>query len=101
MPFIERDTKGLVRCLADASLDPEKLRMHVSEAAPGGRLHAPHTHASVEAFYVLEGQATVEWADERHQIGPGEAVILDASVPHGIFNNGDAPVRYLVIIAKA
>jgi len=101
MPFIERNAKGLTRCLADASLDPEKLRLHISEAAPGGRLHAPHTHASVEAFYILEGQATVEWADERHQIGPGEALILDASVPHGLYNSGETPLCYIVIIAKA
>ena len=101
MPFIERNAKGLTRCLADASLDPEKLRIHISEAAPGGRLHEAHTHAGVEAFYVLEGQATVEWADERHTIGPGEAIILDASTPHGIYNTGDVPVRYMVIIAKA
>ena len=95
MPFIERNAKGLARCLADASLDPEKLRIHISDAAPGGRLHAPHTHASVEAFYVLEGQATVEWADERHTLSAGEALILDATTPHGIFNTGHVPARYI------
>ncbi len=100
MPFIERNAKGLARCLADAGLDPEQLRIHISEAAPGGRLHAAHTHAGVEAFYVLEGQATVEWAGERHRIEPGEAIILDAATPHGIFNAGNVPVRYMVIIAK-
>ncbi|MBM4460514.1 MAG: cupin domain-containing protein [Chloroflexi bacterium] len=99
MPFIERNAKGLARCLADASLDPETLRIHISEAAPGGRLHAAHTHAGAEAFYVLEGFAMVEWAGERQQIGPGEALILDATTPHGIFNAGDVPVRYMVIIA--
>jgi mannose-6-phosphate isomerase-like protein (cupin superfamily) len=101
MPFIERNAKGLARCLADASLDPEKLRLHISEAAPGGRLHPSHAHASVEAFYILEGQATVEAGDERHVIGPGEALILDASVPHGLYNSGETPMRYIVIIAKA
>ena len=50
---------------------------------------------------MLEGQATVEWADERHTISAGEALILDATTPHGIFNTGDVPVRYMVIIAKA
>jgi mannose-6-phosphate isomerase-like protein (cupin superfamily) len=101
MPLIDRNAKGLRRCLADASLDPEKLRIHISEAAPGGRLHPPHVHASVEAFYVLEGQATVEWADARHSVGPGEAIILDAATPHGIYNSGDAPLRYMVIITRA
>ncbi|MEJ5198621.1 MAG: cupin domain-containing protein [Anaerolineae bacterium] len=100
MPFIERNARGLVRCLIGANLDPEKLRIHISEAAPGGRMHAAHTHAGIEAFYVLEGQATVEWADERHTLGPGEAIILDATVPHGIYNGGEVPTRYMVIIAK-
>ena len=50
---------------------------------------------------MLEGQAAVEWADECHTISAGEALILDAPPPHGIFNTGDVPVRYMVIIAKA
>jgi len=100
MPFAARQTKGLARCLVETGLDPEKLRMHISEIEPGTRSHPPHTHDAVEAFYVLEGRGAVEVGGERYEIGANEAVILDASVEHGLSNAGDTPLRYIVIIAK-
>ena len=101
MVFIERPAKGLSRCLADAALDPEKLRMHITEIAPGTRAHPPHTHAALEAFYVLEGHGMVETGGEQLALGPNEVLVLDASVEHGLVNTGDTPMRYMVIIAKA
>ena len=100
MPFIERNAKGLARCLAEASLDPEKLRLHISEIAPGTRAHPPHTHDALEAFYILEGCGTVEVGDERHTLAANEVIVIDAAVPHGLENTGDTPMRYLVIISK-
>ena len=92
--------KGLARCLATPGLVPDKLRIHITEVEPGSRSHAAHTHAGVEVFYVLEGQATVEVEGEHYVLGPNEAIALDASHPHGIFNGGAARTRYMVIIAQ-
>ncbi len=100
MQFSEMNAKGLSRYLVAASLDPNKLRIHITEVEPANRSHGAHTHTGVEAFYVLEGQATVEVEDERYTLGPNEALALDASRPHGIFNSGPARVRYMVIIAQ-
>jgi mannose-6-phosphate isomerase-like protein (cupin superfamily) len=100
MQFSEITATGLSRYLVAASLDPHKLRVHISDVEPGGRTHGAHTHTGVEAFYVLEGQATVEVEDELYNLGPNEALALDASRPHGIFNGGPGRVRYLVIIAQ-
>jgi mannose-6-phosphate isomerase-like protein (cupin superfamily) len=100
MPYEAYERKGIKTCLVDASLDPEKLRLHISEAAPGGRLHAPHTHDSIEAFYILEGQAGVEFEGKQVTIGPNEVFILDATRPHGLANVGTTKLRYIVIIAK-
>ncbi len=91
--------KGIAKLLAMPGLVPDKLRMHISDVEPGSRSHAAHTHSGVEAFYVLEGQATVEVEGERFQLGPNEAIVVDASRPHGIFNSGAARTRYLVVIA--
>lgn len=108
MPFTERQTKGLTKCLAEAGLDPDKLRIHISEIAPGTRAHPPHAHQAVEAFYVLEGHGAVEVGDseggqyiERHELGPNEALILDARVLHGLENIGATPMRYMVIITSS
>jgi len=100
MPFSEIAAKGLSRYLVAASLDPQKLHLHVSEVEPGSRPHGAHTHAGVEAFYVLKGQVTVEVEDEEYTLGPDEALALDASRPHGIFGSSPARARYLVIIAE-
>jgi mannose-6-phosphate isomerase-like protein (cupin superfamily) len=108
MPFTDRPTKGLTRCLVEAGLDPDRLRIHISEIAPGTRAHPPHTHRAVEAFYVLEGHGAVEIGDpasggsvERHELGPNEALILDARTLHGLENTGTTTMRYMVIITAA
>ena len=99
MQFSTVNAKGLSKYWVAASLDPRKLPIHISEVEPGSRSHGAHTHTGVEMFYVLEGQATVEVDDELYTLGPNEALALDASRPHGIFNSGSTRVRYMVIIA--
>jgi len=99
MKFSEVQAKGLAQCRVAASLDPQRLHIHISEVEPGSRSHGAHTHTGVEMFYVLEGQATVEVDDELYALSPNEALALDASRPHGIFNSGSTRVRYMVIIA--
>lgn len=100
MRFTEIKAKGLAKCLAAPGLGPDKLHIHITELEPDSRSHAAHTHAGVEGFYVLEGQATVEVEDELYPLGPNEAIMVDASRPHGIFNSGSARVRYMVIITQ-
>ncbi len=100
MQFSSVNAKGLSRYLVAASLDPQKLRIHISEVEPGSRSHSAHTHTGIEVFYMLEGQATVEVEDELYMIGPNEALVLDASRPHGIFNGSPARIRYMVIITQ-
>ena len=100
MQFSEINTKGLSRYLVAASLDPQKLHVHVSEVELGSRSHGAHTHTGVEVFYMLEEQATVEVENELYTLGPNEAIALDASRPHGIFNGSPARIRYLVIITQ-
>ena len=57
--------KGLARLLTDVDLPPERLRIHISEVGPGERSHPPHQHDGVEAFYMLEGEGTLEIDAER------------------------------------
>ena len=99
MAFAVRSVKGLSKVLVDTGIDPEALRLHISEIAPGTAAHPPHTHRGVEAFYILEGHGTLQTQGERFALGPNEAIILDASRGHGLTNTGDTPMRYIVIIA--
>ena len=99
--FIEIQKKGLSRCTIAASLDPEKLSLHISEIAPGTRAHPPHTHNGIEAFYVLEGSGAIETEGESIRVESNQTVILDANHMHGLVNTGNVPMKYLVIIAKS
>ncbi len=100
MQLSEIEAKGLSKLLAASGVVPDKLRMHVSIVEPGKRSHAAHTHPGLEVFYVLEGQAAVEVEDEHYALEVNQAIAIDASVPHGIYNRGAGPVRYMVIITS-
>ena len=92
--------KGLAQCLVAETFDPQKLRFHITEVEAGSRSHPAHTHTGLEVFYMLEGRSTVEVEGEQYELGPNEAIVVDASRPHGIFNSGDTRMRYMVIIAQ-
>ena len=100
MSFTTVTKKGIASFFIEAGVDPNKLSLHISEAAPGGSLHPPHTHAGLEAFYMIEGHGAVETEGGRQAIGPNECVIVDASKPHGLVNTGKTTMKYIVVIAK-
>ena len=100
MALLVHQTKGLTRCLVDEDISEEDLHIHISEIAPGTRAHPPHSHEGIEAFYVLEGEGTLEVGEERYLLHANEAAILDAGKVHGLANTGASPMKYMVIIAR-
>jgi mannose-6-phosphate isomerase-like protein (cupin superfamily) len=100
MKFSLLEKKGLDKFLVGENIDPQKLSIHISTVEPGNRSHAAHVHTGLEAFYVFEGEATVEIEGECYPLGVNESLVLDASVPHGIFNSGSTATRYMVIITQ-
>ena len=92
--------KGLDGCFVDKAVDPDRLSLHISQIEPGTRAHPPHTHAGVEAFYILEGSGTAEVEDTIVQLNTNQVVIIDPGKLHGLVNTGSVPMRYIVIIAK-
>lgn len=92
--------KGIANYLLDSDLNGEPLHLHVTEVAAGGRSHPPHQHGGYEAVYMLEGEGTLEIADERYSFKAGESVVFDPRKMHGLVNHSDAPMRYLVVLAK-
>jgi mannose-6-phosphate isomerase-like protein (cupin superfamily) len=99
--FNLHQVKGISRLLIDSSIDPDRLHFHISEIEPGTRAHPPHTHDGVEAFYILEGEGTVEVQGECQTLKANEAIVIDPGVPHGLVNTGSTRMRYIVMIAKA
>lgn len=92
--------KGLTKLLTMPGLTPDKMTIHISEVEAGSRSHPPHTHPGIEAFYIFEGNVTVEVDGELQPLGPNESMVIDPTHPHGIFNSGSTRTRYMVIIVK-
>jgi uncharacterized cupin superfamily protein len=98
MQFHDLTIKGISRYLIDDSLEGEPIHLHISAVEAGGRSHPPHRHGGYEAFYMLEGVATLEIEETRQTIRAGEAVVFDPQRMHGLLNESDAPIRYIVIL---
>lgn len=50
-------------------------------------------HSGREYGLVLEGRLRVTVGDDEHDLGPGDSIAFDSSLPHRLENIGDSPVR--------
>lgn len=98
MQFLDLEKKGISRYLLDADVEGEPLRVHISEVEAGERSHPPHRHGGFEAFYMIEGEGSLEIDGERHLLRANEAAVFDPRKLHGLVNTSQAPMRYMVII---
>jgi len=97
--FEVRSVKGIEQYFADEALPGDPLRMHITQVPPGERAHPPHQHGGFEAFYMFEGEGTLEIDDELVVIKANQAAVFDPARLHGLVNTGPVPMRYMVIIA--
>lgn len=90
-----------------ARFDPEKYQKILLLDTPQsaldvycllpGQSQKLHAHQGTDKYYVVwQGRASVQIGDEVRDLGPGEAAIARADVPHGITNNGAEPVVAVV-----
>jgi len=69
--------------------------MHI-ELAPGEALLRHSTPVDV-VFFVLQGSAVIEIGEERVVVPADTLVESPARVPHRVMNDGQTPMRFLVI----
>lgn len=50
-------------------------------------------HAGREYGFVLSGTLGVKLGFEEHELGPGDSIAFDSTVPHRLWNMGDEPVH--------
>ncbi|WP_353476732.1 cupin domain-containing protein (plasmid) [Salipiger sp. H15] len=71
---------------------------------PPGSGTPPHSHASAEMFYILSGELTVrDFSEAGHPPSvtvakPGDAITVASRKAHNYSNEGDMPVKMLVLI---
>lgn len=56
-----------------------------------------HEHPGIEFFYVVSGTVELRTQDRQYEIGEGDAVYFDSSVPHGYRRLGEVPATALVV----
>ena len=74
-----------------------------------GQAHVPpgmdpstgHSHTGIEEIYlVVEGEVTFKIGDERHVLGPRDAVRIAPEVERGTRNDGDADAVMVMVSVK-
>ena len=65
-----------------------------------GQTQTAHAHAgSDKIYYVVEGTAEIQIADETQRCGPGTAAHAGPGVPHAVSNPGPGRLSVLVFMA--
>ena len=82
-----------------AGSNPELIEVEI----PPGSGTPPHSHASPELIYVIDGELTVRQfaaggPPEVTIAGPGTSVRIGPRAPHNYSNDSGHPVRMLVLI---
>jgi quercetin dioxygenase-like cupin family protein len=71
----------------------------VENTMPAGAPGPPlHSHAFDEAFYVLDGELTIQLDNEVATAQAGELIFAPRGVPHTLANLTEAPTRFLLVL---
>ncbi|RRH87449.1 cupin domain-containing protein [Mesorhizobium tamadayense] len=95
--WVVADRIRLLGGIAGSSLELIEVEVPPGSGTP------PHSHASPELFYVLEGTLTVRHfvaggPPEMTVAGPGTSVRIGPRAPHNYSNDSGRPVRMLVLV---
>ena len=67
---------------------------------PAGTSTIPHRHLKTEEiYYILEGHGRMRVAEERREIGPGDAVAIPPEALHQVTNTGNETLTFLCCCA--
>jgi transcriptional regulator with XRE-family HTH domain len=94
--LLERDGARMTEVDGGTSRD-----VHIVEAmVPAGSRTGEHAHAGDEHHVVLGGHWRITQGDHVVEIGPGDYLALDSSVPHDVEAIGDEPGRILIVYPR-
>jgi quercetin dioxygenase-like cupin family protein len=74
----------------------------IESVMPAGATGPPlHVHVFDEAFYVLDGELTVQVDQQVSNVAAGELAFARGGVPHTLANRSDNPARFLIVCTPA
>lgn len=93
-----RDAAAIERLTA--GIPGGRLQVRRVELTPGSAYRADtHTHPGSEALVVVRGRVRVEAAGAKLELGEGDAIHFDASLPHGYANASRDQAAVLIWVA--
>ena len=75
----------------------EVLQLHLSSINPGEAAHPPHEHGGEEIMFLISGRGMATLGDDERPMAAMAALFAPAGTRHGLRNDGDEPIEYLVI----
>ncbi len=79
---------------------PRDLRIVLTRSLPGGR-SGLHAHRGDEHHIVLSGRIRLTQGSYSEELGPGDYLLWDATIPHDAEPIGAEPVELLIISHRA
>jgi mannose-6-phosphate isomerase-like protein (cupin superfamily) len=80
---------------------PRDLRILQARIDGPGTGTGFHAHGGDEHHVVLSGRVRVTQGEQTEELGPGDYLLWDATVPHDVVQVGDAPTTILIISHRA
>jgi len=77
--------------------DGQKLRFLHDDVLPPGASIGVHEHTHEEHYYVLSGRGTMTLDGRTFPVAPGDIASVYAGGSHGLLNDGDQPLRLIVV----
>ena len=82
---------------------PEEMlghgRLFAENVVPPGASVGLHPHeGDTEWCYIVSGQGTYLYNDERHDVAAGDLTVVGDGHRHGIENTGDEPLLFIALI---
>ena len=72
----------------------------IEAEVPPGTSTGVHAHSGDEHHVILSGRWRMTQGEHVHELGPGDYIAWDPSIPHDAANIGDTPGRILVIYPR-
>lgn len=80
----------------------QRFKSQVVELPPGKNVGLHSTHHREELVVILEGEGELRLPESEPNMLPlssGKATYVPPETPHDIYNTGEAPLRYIYIVA--
>lgn len=98
MDFHKLDTGDAEHWLLSPNLGGD-LEAVLVIAPPGyDTSDSPFSHPGEEFAHIIEGTHEVYLDGQRYELGPGDSITYNSSIPHWYRNPGDVPVRAIWVI---